>query len=220
MATAPQSWRTMLGTIHITNLEQLALAFQYNEQALMQKDQSSLPAIEKKLRYIENLLTTKKYKSRTHEVESEPMEVATNSIGSHPSIKPLHSPRDDIRSKGKTPKEANGRACRHCGSWNHWDPDCPHSEYQKNKGKYKSRFKSSFKKGPRKDFKNKSRRFQKKQWKAKTNFIGIDSELYPAFYEYEQAYLSEAVEDSEYSESSESEESDSESEVDFPLDLH
>src|ERR1700675_1185604 len=75
----------------------------------------------------------KSHRARVNEAHIEEVPAETNLIGAHPSIKPLHPPADNVKSKGQTPGQKGARPCRHCGSKNHWDYDCPHSDYQKKK---------------------------------------------------------------------------------------
>ena len=129
----------------------------------------------------------------------------TNLIGAHSSIKPSHPPADNVVSKGQTPGQKGARPCRHCGSKNHWDYDCPHSEYHKKKKEFNTKFQG------KKKFKGRFKR------RARTNFVGIDPEAFSAFAAYEQAYMEADEEvDSESSSSESSSESGSEDSEDFP----
>ena len=127
------------------------------------------------------------HQAKVNKVESEEVPAETNLIGAHPSIKPSHPPADNVVSKGQTPSQRGARPCRHCGSKNHWDYDCPHGDYQRKKKAFKIKYK-----GTRK-FKGRHKR------RARANLANIEPEAFPAFVAYEQAYLEAEEEDDETS---------------------
>ena len=133
-------------------------------------------------------------------------------IGEHPSIIPQHPKANWIVSKGKTPDQKGARLCKYCGSGNHWDFDCPHSEYQKKKKEFQ-------KSGKKQGIPKQSLRFTpklKQKFKAKTHFAEIDPDAYPAFVAYLNTYLEQPTTSEEEPTSSESESgSDSENPQDF-----
>ena len=192
-------------------LEELATEMEYFNDQLLHATDYDNSNLMRRVRDLEKSINrSSKHRARTHEVEVQEAEAETNQIGqksntpntnSNNTSKPKHPPANNVVSKGKTPEQARGRPCRHCGSKNHWDYDCPFSEYQK---KFKS---NKFNKKP---FKKQFNRFKKKFRKAQTEFINLDDETWDAFTHYEESEL--CSEDSEESANLSEESSDSESE--------
>ena len=126
-------------------------------------------------------------------------------FGSADKSKP--TPADHVVSKGKTPIEAGGRPCRHCNSGKHWDYDCPHSDYHKNRNSGKFQ---------RKPFQKKFKKFKKKFQKAQTKFIELDDKAWEVFACFEETNLySDTTEPPTSSLESSSESSDSDGSSDF-----
>jgi hypothetical protein len=210
---APDYWRTIINTTDLHELGRLQDAIMLHEHTLLWDPSADISSLSRRIRELER---SRGSRNRSHqaianEVETEELLAEANAIGAHPSIKPAHPPADNIVSKGQTPGQKGARPCRHCGSKNHWDYDCPHSDYQKKKRAFKVKFKG---KGKRR-FKGGARR------KAQTNFIGIEPDAYEAFAAYEIAYI-EATEEAPDSSSESEEEEDSNSDSDFenPEDFH
>jgi hypothetical protein len=227
---APDYWRTIIQTTNIQTLQQLSAALEHHEHTLIKNPEANLDRIYDRLRDLER----GKVRKRVHQAIAEEPSASENEeeapaeahfikenpvpkpdnrknlIGAHPSIVPKHKPADHVISKGKTPKQRGVRPCRHCGSGNHYDYDCPHSEYQKKKQAFQ-------KQGKKKGVPGKSLRYSSRfKRKAQANLAGIDPDAYPAFVAYEQAYLSAADSSDEESMSSSSKSgSDSENPEDF-----
>jgi hypothetical protein len=214
--SAPDYWRTIVNTTDLVDLIRLQDALQYHEHTLMKDPSADLASLSQRIRDLErgkHRSSNHSHQARANEVESQEIPAETNVIGSQPIGKPSHSPADHVVSKGQTPGQKGARPCRHCSSKNHWDYDCPHSDYQK---KVKS---GAFKKkGP---FKRKFRRFKKGFRKAQTKFINLDSEHWEACANYIENDLERDLEaeDEDEDENSASSESSSDSESEHSEDF-
>ncbi|KAK0209948.1 hypothetical protein IW262DRAFT_1281010 [Armillaria fumosa] len=104
MEGAPEIWTTIL----ITELYSMAIEFQnairFHEHTLMKLSNSSQPP------------------------RSAEWTARTNLVGASPNLPPPRFPKNDSNvSKWKfTPRQKGARPCRHCGSDQHWDPECEH----------------------------------------------------------------------------------------------
>ena len=225
MRGAPSNWDTILGTANMATLEELANALEYYNDQLIRLGSHDDSAILSRLRNLERSLgSSSKHKARANEVETQEVESeveaevklisrkpfakkksGTTNFNSSNKTKP--PPADHVVSKGKTPMEAGGRPCRHCNSGKHWDYDCPHSNYHKN------RTTGKFKKQP---FQRKFKRFKHKFQKAQTKFVHLDDQAWDAYACFEETNLYSESSDSSSNSSSESQESsESEDQLDF-----
>jgi hypothetical protein len=213
------NWNNILNSADMLSIEELADQMQYYNDQLIRATDHDDQNLLRRIKDLERSIN-RNPRARAHEVEVEEYEEAiTNNIGQKPNNfnsnrftsnkpvatnfnKPKPPPADHVVSKGKTPAEAGGRPCRHCNSSKHWDYDCPHSDYNKNK---KS---SGF---TRKPFQKKFSRFKKKFRKAQTKFVNLDEEAWEAIANFQEADFSEE-DDSEASEQDQSSEESSESE--------
>lgn len=165
MTGAPKYWSVLIDTSRIRTISDLQYYIQYHEQALLRNPETQAQDMEKRLRVLEHRYTNRPSKQgKTFEAEAEANFTKRKFpkkkvIGAHAKFSNYTFPkRDDIVSKGRTPKDKGARACRHCGSLMHWDFDHPFD-------------------GNRKD-----------ERKAKAFLSTLDSEALEAFVAYEDCY--------------------------------
>jgi hypothetical protein len=135
LAHAPQQWQKYF-TSRIETVEQLSDVIQAY-QHLFQKEEEETSQLKWLTTQVKDLKDRRNHPSSSNFVKKPehkfPFKAKANNatadkkkIGAHPSFEnPKGPPLDHVISKGKTPKDKGVRACRHCGSFNHWDFDCP-----------------------------------------------------------------------------------------------
>ncbi|KAB5587628.1 hypothetical protein CTheo_8933 [Ceratobasidium theobromae] len=132
MNDAPSSWCAYIDTEDIRSWEEFLDKIYWHQQDLMSGALSNQPDISNLVHRMESALHKLERRSnkalvRSHKVEIKPPWKKKNKpIGWHKdNPKPQFRKHDEVISKGKTPKDKGARGCRHCGSLNHWDRDCP-----------------------------------------------------------------------------------------------
>ena len=133
MMGAPKYWSVLIDTSRIQTLEELQYYIKYHKQSLLRNPETQTQDLEKHLQTLEQRSSNWSSKfSKTFEVEVEANYTQKRTfkkqkpIGAHVKFT-NHSfqKRDDIVSRGKTPKDKGAQACRHCGSLMHWDFNHP-----------------------------------------------------------------------------------------------
>ncbi|KAB5587577.1 hypothetical protein CTheo_8984 [Ceratobasidium theobromae] len=135
MNDAPSSWRAYIDTEDIRSWEEFLDKIYWHQQDLMSGALSHQPDLSNLIHRMESALHKLERRSskayvRSHKVETKsPWKKKTKPIGWHKdNPKPQFRKHDEVVSKGKTPKDKGARGCRHCGSLNHWDRDCPEAK--------------------------------------------------------------------------------------------
>ena len=117
MRSCPQNWNTILNTVNMTTLEQLANKMEYHDIVLMDSASRDNSDLLHHIRKLEKNLGSK-HKARAHKVETQEAEAEVNVIGQKPLLNPSNNfnkpkppPANHVVSKGKIPIEAGGRPC-------------------------------------------------------------------------------------------------------------
>ena len=175
MMGAPKYWSVLIDTARIQTLEELQYYIKYHEQSLLRNLETQAQDLERHLKTLELKSSNQSSKfSKTFKVEAEANYTQKRTfkkwkpIGAHAKFT-NHSfqKRDDVVSKGKTPKDKGARACRHCGSLMHWDFDHPFN----GKGK--------------------------EERKAKAFLSTLDTDTLEAFIAYENCYMEDSKSEQE-----------------------
>jgi len=134
MNGAPQYWKVLIDTSRIVTIADLQSYIKYHEESLMRNPDTQTQDLERRLKALESRPTNRSAKSaRTYETEAESNFIKRGPIKktfvrAHTQFSDYQYPKNDkVVSKGKTPKDKGARACRHCGSLNHWDYNHPFS---------------------------------------------------------------------------------------------
>jgi hypothetical protein len=142
MNGAPQYWKVLIDTSRITEIADLQNYIKYHEESLIRNPDTQTQDLERRLKALESRPTNRSTKSGcTYEAEAETNFVKKQAFkkkftGAHAQFSDYKFPKNDkIVSKGKTPHDKGARACRHCGSLNHWDFDHPFSRTEDRKAK-------------------------------------------------------------------------------------
>lgn len=119
MNGAPSHWNNVLTTYLYDNIVDFQNAIKYHEDNLMRLDYP---------RPFRPYLGA----SGTAERQGDPYRMVknarTNAVGWSTNLPAPKWPKDDSTiSKRGSPVAAGGRACRHCGSDNHWDNECKYA---------------------------------------------------------------------------------------------
>ncbi|KAB5587895.1 Retrovirus-related Pol polyprotein [Ceratobasidium theobromae] len=131
MNGAPESWHVLVNPQRIPDWNTFLDEISWNQQQLMKLGhdlggkgtssdiQRQLDRMQSTIHRLENSQRkSSRAAVRSHQVSSKP-------VGWNKNLpKAPHPRRDDIVSKGKTPKDKGARGCIHCSSLNHWDKDC------------------------------------------------------------------------------------------------
>ena len=132
MNGAPQYWKVLIDTSRIITITGLQSYIKYHEESLMRNPDTQTQDLERRLKALESRPTNRSTKTaQTYETEVESNFVKKRPIkktfvGAHAKFSDYQYPKNDkVVSKGQTPKDKGARACRHCGSLNHWDFDHP-----------------------------------------------------------------------------------------------
>ena len=175
MMGAPKYWSVLIDTSRIQTLEELQYYIKYHKQSLLRNPEMQTQDLERRLKTLELKSSHQSSKfSKTFEVEAEANYTQKRTfkkrkpIGAHAKFT-NHSfqKRDDVVSRGKTPKDKGARACRHCGSLMHWDFNHP--------------------------FDGKGR----EERKAKAFLSTLDTDALEAFVAYENCYMEDSESEQE-----------------------
>ena len=124
MDGAPNIWNTVLTTQLYRDVVEFQDAVYYHEDTL-----ERLGSERKDFR---DRFEPNKYGDRNNRFNNY-RNAHTRLVGSYSNMPKPKFPRDDSNvSKKATPASKGARPCRHCGSDQHWDPECKHS-YQSSK---------------------------------------------------------------------------------------
>ncbi|KAK0221308.1 hypothetical protein IW262DRAFT_1271414, partial [Armillaria fumosa] len=126
MEGAPEIWTTILTTELYSTAIEFQNAIRFHEHTLMKLSNSSQPPRFDKAAWGNTYdRSSNSYERKQGSAERTAW---TNLVGASPNLPPPRFPKNDSNvSKWKfTPRQKGARPCRHCGSDQHWDPECEH----------------------------------------------------------------------------------------------